>query len=192
MSTLETEMTATPYLLGDTPDATRFRLDDGRTIQLGQVTAASRPLIEQAMLRLSPLSSRRRFFTVRYRLSERELDELTNPVDPQRLAIGASAHFPDGRVEGVGVARFVRVDGAPNVAELAVTVIDDYQKLGVGRRLLQRIGWEARQHGVQRLSGVVLSENVPMLKLLERHVRGLVRRVTRDHLVHVELPLVGA
>ena len=185
-------MTATPYLLGDTPDAASFQLDDGRTIQLGQVTAASRPLIEQAMLRLSPLSSRHRFFTVRYRLSERELNELTNPADPQRLAIGASAHFPDGRVEGVGVARFVRVDGAPDVAELAVTVIDDYQKLGVGRRLLQRIGWEARQHGVQRLSGIVLSENVPMLKLLERQVPGLVRRVTRDHLVHVELPLVGA
>lgn len=185
-------MTATPYLLGDTPDATTFRLDGGRTIHLGLVTSASRPLIEQAMLRLSPLSSRRRFFTVRYRLAERELDELTNAADPRRLAIGASAHFPDGRVEGIGVARFVRVDGAPDVAELAVTVIDDYQKLGVGRRLLQRIGWEARQAGVQRLSGIVLSENVPMLKLLERHVRGLVRRVTRDDLVHVELPLVGA
>jgi GNAT superfamily N-acetyltransferase len=185
-------MTASPYLLGNAPEDSLIRLDDGRVLKLGILGPEARSLIVQGMLRLSPLSSFRRFFTVRYRLSERELDELTTAGDPRRLAICASAHHPDGRVEGVGVAHFVRLDGAADVAELAVTVIDDYQKLGVGRALLQRIGLEARLRGVQRFSGIVLSENIPMLKLLERHVRGLVRRVTRDHMVNVELPLVGA
>jgi len=106
----------------------------------------------------------------------------------------AAVGFPvvrERRVEGVGVACYVRLDSAPEVAEIAVTVIDDYQKLGIGGRLLQRIGWEARQQGIRRFSGIVMHENIPMLKLLERHARGLVRHVTGDH-VEIEVPLVGA
>jgi len=44
---------------------------------------------------------------------------------------------------------------------------------------------------VRRLSGIVMPENVPMLKLLERHARGLVRRVTSEH-VAFEYPLPAA
>jgi GNAT superfamily N-acetyltransferase len=184
-------MTPSILPLGEAPAESSFSLVDGRTIRLGRLKPASRRLIEDGMLRLSPMSSWRRFFSVRRRLSERELEELVNPAAPGRLAIGASAHFPDGRVEGVGVACYVRLDSAPEVAEIAVTVIDDYQKLGIGGRLLQRIGWEARQQGIRRFSGIVMHENIPMLKLLERHARGLVRHVTGDH-VEIEVPLVGA
>lgn len=180
----------TASALGNTPDPLPLRLADGRTIRFGGLTAASRPLIEQAMLRLSPTSSRRRFFTVRYRLSETELDDLTGPERPGRFAIGASAHLPDGRVEGVGVARFVRLPDAADAAEVAVTVIDDYQNMGIGGRLLQRLGTEARRRGIRRLSGLVLPDNVPMLALLERHARGLVRRAAGEH-VAVEFPLVA-
>jgi GNAT superfamily N-acetyltransferase len=174
-------------LLADVSEAP-LDLADGRTIRFGRLSPASRPLIEQAMLRLSPTTSRRRFFTVRYRLSERELDALTGPETPERLALGASAHFPDGRVEGVAVARYVRVPGDPLAAEIAVTVVDDYQRLGIGRRLLALLGREARRRGVQRLTGLVLPDNVPMLALLDRHARGLVRRMSAG-LVAVEIPL---
>lgn len=172
-------------------DGTALRLRGGRLIRLGLVTPADRPMIAEGMLRLSVTSSWRRFFTVRRRLTEREMHDLTNPADPMRLAVGASAHMPDGRVEGVGIARYVRLDGEPGTAEIAVTVIDDYQKLGIGALLLRRLGMEASRRDVRRLSGIVMHENVPMLKLLERHARGLVRRVTSEH-VAFEFPLVPA
>lgn len=181
----------TPSSEVDAADGTAFRLRGGRLIRLGLVTPADRSMIAEGMLRLSVTSSWRRFFTVRRRLTEREMHDLTNPADPMRLAVGASAHLPDGRVEGVGIARYVRLDGEPGTAEIAVTVIDDYQKLGIGALLLRRLGIEASRRDVRRLSGIVMHENVPMLKLLERHARGLVRRVTSEH-VAFEFPLVPA
>jgi GNAT superfamily N-acetyltransferase len=172
-------------------DSAAVRLPDGRLIEFRRVTPDDRPLIVEGLQRLSATSSWRRFHMVRRRLSERELFDLTNLDDPSRFALGASARFPDGRVEGVGIARYVRLDGAPATAEIAVAVLDDYQGLGIGALLLRRLAREARRRGVRRLSGSVMHENVPMLRLLERHARGIVRRVIAEH-VAFEYPLLPA
>ena len=87
-----------------------YVLPDGRPLRFGPVSRASRPLIERAVARLSPLTSYRRFFTVRYRLSDAELDALTNLDGVDRFAVGASIRN-GSEVDGVGVARFVRDRG---------------------------------------------------------------------------------
>lgn len=166
-------------------------LPDGRRVAMGRMSPRARPLIEAAMLRLSPESSRQRFFTIRYRLSEREIDELTGPEVPGRLAIGASVRHPDGRVEGVGAARYVRDAIDTDAAEIALLVVDDYQKLGIGARLLRRLGREAFQRGIRRLTGLVLADNAPMLALLAR-VRGRIRHRDGEHFaVEIPLPMLG-
>ena len=169
------------------PEDAPLDLGEGRSLQLGMLTAQDRPLIQAAMARLSPESSRRRFFAIRRRLSERELEDLTT-ADPDRLAVGAVARWPDGRIEGVGIARYVRIPGTTDAAEVAVTVIDDYQNRGIGRRLLQRLRQEALRRGVRRLVGRVLEDNEPMLALLQRHAAGLVSGRDGDHRL-VEVPL---
>ena len=50
-------------------------------------------------------------------------------------------------------------------AEFALVVSDAYQRLGLGRHLLQRLIEIARERGVKRLVGLILSENTPMLAL---------------------------
>jgi GNAT superfamily N-acetyltransferase len=52
--------------------------------------------------------------------------------------------------EGVGVARYVRAGADPEVAEVAVTVVDDWQGRGLGRALLERLAARARREGVRR------------------------------------------
>lgn len=169
-----------------------LRLADGRRITIGRLTGSDRPLIEAAMLRLSPESSRRRFFTIRYRLSREELDVLTGPETPGRLALGAAARFPDGRVEGVGIARYVRVPGEADAAEVALTVIDAYQNLGIGRRLLLRLAREAFLRGFRRLTGLVLRDNAPMLTLLKRHAHGRLQPRDADLVtVDIRLPVLS-
>ena len=96
-------MTAIPSF----PSTLLYVLPDGRSLQFGPITRASRPLIERAIAGLSPLTSYRRFFTVRYRLSDAELDALTDLDGVNRFAVGASIRNGSG-VDGVGVARFVR------------------------------------------------------------------------------------
>jgi GNAT superfamily N-acetyltransferase len=150
-------------------------------VALEPVTPSARPLIEAAMAKLSPETSRRRFFTVRYRLSDDELDRLTHLDGWTAYAIAAVAHHPDGRSEGAGIARFARLAARPTVAEAAVLVVDAWQGRGLGKRLLAAIGQAALARGIDTLRGIVLNDNDPMLGLLSRHAPGLTRIDAGDH-----------
>ena len=70
-------------------------LRDGRRVSLHAITPAARGVIADAVARMSPETSRRRFFTVRRQLSAPELDVLTEMDGVDRYAIGASATRPD-------------------------------------------------------------------------------------------------
>ena len=164
-----------------------YVLPDGRALQFGAVNRASRPLIERAIAGLSPLTSYRRFFTVRYRLSDAELDALTNLDGVDRYAVGASIRQAGG-VDGVGVARFVRDRERPRVADLALLVVDAFQGLGVGHTLLARLAGAAVARGIDTFRGMVLLDNAPMLRLLRGLAPDLrLRRV--DDYFEVEAPL---
>jgi acetyltransferase len=164
------------------PTRESVTLDDGRVVTLLPVTPEAKPVIAKAMERVSPESSRRRFFTVRRRFSERELDQMTTLDGWHRYAIGAVADGPDGPV-GAAVARFARVANDPRAAEVALLVVDDFQHVGLGRRMLARIAEAARSRGIERLTGTVLRDNDAMLGLLRAHAPGL-----GDHLA-IEVPL---
>lgn len=172
-----------------TPLHAPFRLADGRALHFGPVTPASRGLIERAMRRLSPETSRRRFFTVRYQLSERELDELTILDGVRRYAVGASVVTPEGGVDGVGVARYARDPEDADTAELALLVVDAYQGRGIGRTLLARLATAAVERGIAFFRGLVLVDNHPMLRLLREYAPDMVlHRI--DDFYRVDVPLV--
>lgn len=145
----------------------QLRLDDGADVTVDPVTPKARPLIERAMAKVSAESSRRRFFAVRRCLSDAELDHLTRMDGWRRFALGATATGPEG-VEGLGVARFARLDDDPRAAEVALIVVDPWQGRGLGRLLLARLALAALERGIDRLTGLVLPENTAMLGLLER------------------------
>jgi GNAT superfamily N-acetyltransferase len=163
-------------------------LADGRVVAFGPVTPAAKPLIQAAVGKMSPETSRRRFFTVRRELSEVELQRLTDIDGWDRFAIGAAARSDAGFVEGVGVARFARVANQPNAAEFALVVVDAFQRKGIGKRLLHALARAALRRGIDRLRGSVLTDNDAMLRLLTRHAPGLVLVHVRDEL-EVELRL---
>jgi GNAT superfamily N-acetyltransferase len=152
------------------------------------VTPASKPLIREAMSRLSAETSRHRFFAVRRALSEQELNRLTDLDGTNRYAIGASVRHPDGHVEGVGVARFARLATDPKSAEIGLLVVDDWQGIGIGKRLLAMLRDAAIARGIERLSGLVLKDNKPMLNLLKRHASGT-RVVDIGDCYRIEIPL---
>ena len=162
--------------------AEEITLAGGRRIILAPVTPASKPLIAAALLRLSPESSRRRFFTPRFWMSDAELEVLTNLDGVNRFAIGATSMSAAGLVEGLGVARFVREADEPRAAEAAVVVVDAWQRLGLGALLLRRLAAAALVRGIDRLRGIVLQDNDPMLRLLTRHAPGLALIRTDGHL----------
>ena len=67
----------------------------------------------------------------------------------------------------MGVARYIRSNEDAEVAEVAVTVVDDWHGRGLGRALLTRLTYRARREGVRRFSAVVLGENREALGLID-------------------------
>ena len=94
--------------------------------------------------------------------------------------------------EAVGVARFVRLDGRPTVAESAVIVVDAWQGCGLGKGLSAILAERAREVGITRFESTLLLENTAMMGLLRSF--GPVRTVGREGaaaVVEVDLPDTG-
>src|SRR5258705_12349999 len=115
-------MSASPNPATSTSYPMSVTLRDGRTVFVRPITPASKPLIAAAMARLSPETSRRRFFTPRFQLSEAELDRMTALDGINAFALGAVAHPSPGATRGVGVARYARDEDDPRTAEVAILV----------------------------------------------------------------------
>lgn len=69
----------------------------------------------------------------------------------------------------VADARFVRDEAAPTVAEIAFTVADAYQGRGIGNFLIGALSVAARLDGVEKFSARMLSDNLPMRTIMDRH-----------------------
>ncbi|OLT15437.1 hypothetical protein BJF78_01650 [Pseudonocardia sp. CNS-139] len=95
------------------------------------------------------------------------------------------------RVRGrpVGIARAIGGDGGS--AELAVAVVDAWQRCGVGTRLLTALGALAERHGHRELRGAVLPENTGM-QALARRVAPWARARFDGEVVQLTVPLGAA
>ena len=111
--------------------------------------------------RLSPETRYRRFLSPIARLDQLQLERLLDLDHHDREAVAAVVGE-----EIVGVARYART--APDTAELAVVVADDWQGEGIGTRLLASLAALARQEGVVRFSVVIQGENHRAVRFLRR------------------------
>ena len=112
--------------------ATRIALRDGSEVLIRQVQSTDAPLLAEGFARLSPASRWMRFLTPKKELSPAELSYLTDLDHRDHEALGALDRS-DGR--GVGIARYIRQADDPQAADIAVTIIDDWQGRGLGERI---------------------------------------------------------
>jgi GNAT superfamily N-acetyltransferase len=113
---------------------------------------------------------------------------LTEVDGKDHVAVVAILPSPDLKTErGVGIARFVRATDDPEVAEAAVTVVDDMQRKGLGRVLLATLAECARVRGIKRVRAEVLASNDPIRHLLEEVKPTIVGQ--SDGVLTVEVPL---
>ena len=92
-----------------------------------------------------------RFLGIKKQLSAAELRYFTDIDHHDHEALGA-LNLADGR--GVGIARYVRDAKDPQAAEIAVTIIDDWQGRGLGTELLAQLSNRARSEGVRRFTAL--------------------------------------
>jgi len=147
--------------------AGRVRLADGTEIALRPLRPGDGNLLEAGFGRLSERSRYRRFLAPVPRLSESMLAFLTSVDGVNHRAWGAVVTEPSGAVPA-GVVRWVRSKKDPAVADMAVTVIDDYQGRGLGGLLQDVAVIDAFAFGLERFEGLVLGENVASRRMLAR------------------------
>jgi RimJ/RimL family protein N-acetyltransferase len=148
-------------------------LRDGSAVLIRPVRSADAPLLADGFARLSDRSRRLRFLSPKPALSPVELGYFTDVDHHDHEALGALDHA-DGR--GVGIARYVRDADDPQAAEIAVTVIDDWQGRGLGTELMAQLSERARSEGIRRFTALVAPDNPAMARLLRNVRADLVRR----------------
>jgi GNAT superfamily N-acetyltransferase len=114
---------------------------------------------------LSAETRRRRFLAASPAITEGIVRHFTF-FDPRERVVVAATTPTGGTEEIVGLADVAHI--STGVAELAVVVADQRQGDGVGTLLTEVIASLAAQQGAAHLKAVLLSDNEPMLGLMER------------------------
>ena len=163
-----------------------MRLRDGREVVLREAVPADVSCIVRLYAELSQESFRSRFYSSRpappvvARLARID-------VAPGAVCLVAAMASEPGRL--AAEARYI--PNAEDAGELAITVLDDFQGLGLGRHMLSALLARAASAGLARLSAVVSLSNGPMLHLLTRHGWVLTEPADESLVVRVELSATG-
>jgi len=171
--------------------AVRETLKNGLTVTVRAIRADDLDALQAALRRLDEAAFYLRFFGPKRELTQRELTEATEVDFVRTIALVTCIQDETGE-RIIGAGRYIAYGDAdpPDRAELAFTVEEDYQGLGIASITLRHLAAIAKQMGIAELYAEVLPENRGMLKVLQRSGFPL-RQEFADGLVHVILSLAG-
>ncbi len=143
----------------------------GERYMIRPIRPEDEPAMVQFHATLSEQSVYRRFFhriTLGRRVDHFRLTRQCFIDYDRELALVLTRRQPEGGEEVIlGVARLRRLP-RQNAAEFAILLSDQFQKRGLGRLLMERLleaGW---QEGLEEISGHLLPDNIPALRLCRR------------------------
>jgi len=152
------------------PDERLSPAGDPSQLAIRQLTPCDRPALAFVFRTLGARSRYQRFHGIKTSLSSPELDRLTSVDHWHHEALIAWSPTPR---TPIGVARYARCE-AFDLAELAVTVADPWQRRGVGRALLLALRALALHAGIRRFTATLLWENHGALALAKELDRSAV------------------
>jgi RimJ/RimL family protein N-acetyltransferase len=148
------------------PKYLSVRLADSSCLRIRLVTPLDREHLVEGFSRLSNESRHTRFFSSMRALQGPVLDKLADLSGYLHVAIGAFTENDD-LGHGVAVARAIQPSpGDP--AELAITVVDNAQGMGLGRLLLHILMVVMTEIGVASFSATILRENFAAVALFRK------------------------
>jgi len=135
-------------------------------VNIRPIEASDASALHQAYERLSDDTKYKRFMATKPHLSRRDISYLTHIDGDNHVALVAT---PVGEPDQIiGVARYVRLPEDARTAEFAIVIGDRYQGDGLGSALMSRLADAATAHGVKRLRGTMLADNIAAHKLTRR------------------------
>jgi RimJ/RimL family protein N-acetyltransferase len=162
------------------------QLADGTDIRIRPIAPKDKERIAEGWQHLSRSTRYLRFLSPKANLTKWELAYLTEIDYFDHFAWGVEL-VDDPDHLGIGIARYIRDRTDSTVAEIAITVIDQYQRLGLGRLLLQALVEAARENGIERFRAEVSASNKQVITSLTR--LGATSTRVEDSGICLEMPL---
>ena len=164
---MESDADLSPAIPVDPPDAyprdlsQEVELLDGTRVHVRPVVPADIDRIRHAFAVGDAESIRRRFLTGAPPSDESHLHYLVDLDYRHRLALIGL----DEKGDSIGIARYEGMEGSDS-AEIAVVVVPEWRKRGVGRVLVESLEPPARAAGIKRLIAAFQLDNRPIADLL--------------------------
>ncbi|MGZ4187351.1 MAG: N-acetyltransferase family protein [Solirubrobacteraceae bacterium] len=155
-------------------------------VEIRPLADTDRAGLAEEFSHLSAQTRRRRFGGTADRLTERDLDRLTNVDHHNHEALAAIDPDTD---QIVGVARYIALPNDPGVAEVAIELDDEWQRRGIGRKLISKLLDRAREEGIVRFVAYVSNDNQPVRGWIVRS-GGIVQTYTGDATIYT-IPIAG-
>ncbi|MDX6475187.1 MAG: hypothetical protein QOH95_698 [Gaiellaceae bacterium] len=164
-------------------------LRDGSTLRLRPTALADEAALLDFFGGLSP-DSRHLRFQGAIKVDAHVVAPFLRSDGGESLSLVGELTAQDGAVRVIALGTFVQLRD-PTRAEVAFAVADDFQRRGIGSRLLERLAAHARLAGIERFVAQVLPENAAMLRVFSDTGFEVQRRYL-DGVVEVEFELTAS
>lgn len=162
-----------------------FQLRDGHKVRFRHVKPEDEPLIAAAIGSASRQTLLHRFFSPITKVSPEMLRRML-AVDQSREVCIVGLIEDDPASKLICGARYIRLEQKPEMAEIALTVHDRFQRHGIGKFMMKLLVQIGLQHGIREFEAYVMNSNVAMIRLFKRiaphhvnaHYEGDVSRIS--------------
>jgi RimJ/RimL family protein N-acetyltransferase len=164
-------------------------LKDGTVVTVRAARKDDGPRIRRAFEHLDRETIYRRFLGVKTEVSDSELSQITGMDFDRNVSLLVTIPSGDDEIV-IGGASYISLAADPpeRSAEVAFTIVKDYQGLGVASMLMRRLVSIARERGLTRLEAEILGGNRAMLSVFK--ASGLpLTQVSEGNVIHVTMSL---
>jgi hypothetical protein len=143
-------------------------LKNGCEILVREIEYEDRRHFLNGIRSLSKESLYHRFNSTTFSMTKKYLDYFTDIDSENHCAAGAiDLSKPDE--PGIAVGRFIRLKKEPEIAELAITVLDEYQKLGIGTILFLELCRIGQSKNVQNFTFTIHAQRRDLVQYMLQH-----------------------
>ncbi|MBW7900218.1 MAG: bifunctional acetate--CoA ligase family protein/GNAT family N-acetyltransferase [Rhodocyclaceae bacterium] len=142
-----------------------WQLPDGQVVTIRPIRPEDAEMEKDFVARMSDESKYYRFMDTIRELTQPMLVRFTQIDYDREMALVATIENEDGSELQIGVSRYVTNPDGESV-EFALAVADDWQKHGIGRKLMTALIECARMKGYRAVVGDVLALNTKMFRLM--------------------------
>lgn len=151
------------------PGAFKTTLPSGIPVLVRHVGVADAPRLKEGFRLISSLARRRHFPGEDVKeLGEAQLKALAQ-VDQKNYSIWGALNPAKPEEPGIGIARYRRLAEEPSAADVAITILDQYQGTGAGLLLHACLHFTAQQNRIRHFYYEVAGENERFI----RHLKSL-------------------